>query len=722
MSRFSCALLIVTLGALALHVPPALAICPSSVLGLENVNWNFPDSLSACPGGDSLVFSHPIQHRHPARLRVLIEYFDNDCIPRVGVPPESIWVTFSGATGTLKVNDEAAKTYADDSTNAFGSTRITVPSFSGSGTIGVRLYVSGKNQGLKTLRVRTADTNADGRISGADLFGLADITYDGTQNDAGVVPPHNDHWNRNALHGTLVRRTNYCETCPPEAAGTKGEGQVFWSPSSRFISFSAFVSSAPEDCDPACKIFIVSSDPREGNALTQVTFQPTCYHDYDPSWSPLNSGIVFDRADSVVIEASLPWLGSAETAITASNNPGCGALHGDGYPAVSPDGRWVAFSRCNTQPLNGGPGGWSLWKIPITGGTATQLTAASGATDFYASWSPDGQTIYFQRQELGDDQIAPWKMPAAGGTASQIFDPPSTPDLFDAIQPTSSPDGALLTMGYGKRDLLARNVVTHTLDLGLSTPTESRLVRNYPDTTFAENGDFPILSPHLSPDGTRLALGSKQVWAVRRNMNLPPAFTSVTSTNEGTRSIPDTAATMSFTFDGVETSTITVLAADPEGNALTYRASFLQPWMTWVSATRTLTGTPAPGTVGKTFYVKFWVTTPSGGTDAFIAVIKVEITLGMSSESIAFGSVPIAEGPNPTSGSFSLAAPAGRSRARLSIYDVAGRHVAVVEKPTSGVLRWEGTDRAGALVPPGIYLWRLEADQHRREGKVVVVR
>jgi hypothetical protein len=63
--------------------------------------------------------------------------------------------------------------------------------------------------------------------------------------------------------------------------------------------------------------------------------------------------------------------------------------------------------------------------------------------------------------------------------------------------------------------------------------------------------------------------------------------------------------------------------------------------------------------------------------------------------------------------------------ARLSIHDVAGRRIAVVESPAgeaSGVFRWDGRDAAGAPVRPGIYFARLSCGDARATARIAVLR
>ena len=101
---------------------------------------------------------------------------------------------------------------------------------------------------------------------------------------------------RQALHGGMVRRTNYCETCTPDTDNTRGESALSWSPNGRYVSYTAFLRFAPPVChysggilfcdSVSCKLFIVPSepsvDPLHPNTTRQITSVPMPKHDYDP--------------------------------------------------------------------------------------------------------------------------------------------------------------------------------------------------------------------------------------------------------------------------------------------------------------------------------------------------------------------------------------------------------------------------------------------------------
>ena len=664
--------------------------------------WGLQDAVSACPAGDSVLAGHP------ARLRIGVHYEDAFCNARVGVPPESIWVTYSPLSGTnLKVNDQGVEVFADDSTNANGDARITIPSFSGCGRVRVNLFVSGVAQGNKLAYVRTADTDADGRVTSADATSPCDLNYNGVSGDttdARLVQNHLDDWHRNALHGTLVRRTNLSEA--EGEPGAIGESEIFWSPNGRWLSYSIHGPS-----DTKCRLFIVPSSPLIGDQPKQFTWQDTT--DYDPSWSPLGHEIVFDRKDYRILRKGIPGLAADTTLylVTASGDPN---HPGDLIPAISPDGQWVAFSRSDGGPFH-------LYKVPIGGGTPTQLTFGLDGVDFYPQWSPDGLWITFDRQNGASDQPHHvYKVSASGGTPVAVYDPPPG---TDAATPGFSPDGAILLFGFGTHDTGPNppaDVTTRTLD---PSSASLRAIANYDEPTFAIHGPDPVLSPRLSPDGTRLALRAKQLWAVRRNMSLPPQFTSITTSEDGPLAIADSAATMAITMSEGQPNQAVVAATDPEGDALTYNAYFLQPGMSFNPATRALQWVPPLGTAGKKFYVVFHVRTPSGGTDSFVAVITIVIVPNGPQSAAARAESPAPEGPNPTTGRFGVATPLVRGVvAELSIYDLLGRRVTVVRGPAGSRLEWDGRAQSGRLAPGGVYLYHVDVAGTRQDGKLVLLR
>ena len=216
-----------------------------------NVGWSFKDSVSACPAGASVVAGHP------ARLRMLVFYQDSNCNPRVGVPPESLVITWGTLSGNAVINDASSLgIYADDSTDANGQARFTFGSLSGCGTLQLALNVSGADIGTRDVKIRTVDSTGDGRDDSADqLVGSqCDINWDGTHNpvDRDTVLVHPDHWHRHALHGTLVKRTSLCDYCDGVGLNTvSAEGRVSWSPSGRKIAYSIH--------DPLSRGFAIST-------------------------------------------------------------------------------------------------------------------------------------------------------------------------------------------------------------------------------------------------------------------------------------------------------------------------------------------------------------------------------------------------------------------------------------------------------------------------------
>jgi hypothetical protein len=323
----------------------------------------------------------------------------------------------------------------------------------------------------------------------------------------------------------------------------------------------------------------------------------------------------------------------------------------------------------------------------------------------------DGSALIFDRA-LADGTHHLYRVASDGTEAPVVFY--DAPSGKDAATPAYSPDSLIVLAGVGTHSSTVRDVITNTLDPGLSTKTR---VSNYPDTSFAVEGLDPVLSPRLSPDGTRLAVRSRQLWAVRRNMSLPPQFTQV-----GTQGVADSTATVLINVKVGLQSSITVSASDPESDALTYAAYFLQAGMTFDAPARTLTWTP-PGPVGKTYVVKFLVTTASGGTDAILALLTTVSALGPSAARPAGEAYVAKAWPNPTHEGLTLTTPTRPgATVELTVFDLGGRRVATIRGPASGTVIWNGISADGRPAKGGLYLYRLEIGTERHEGKFALVR
>ena len=682
----------------------------------DNVSWAIGDSVAACPAGDSVAAGHP------ARLRVAVRYLGAaSAFPRVGVPPESLRLVLAPLPDPdgAQVNDLTTLAgdpalFADDSTDAAGEARFTVASLSGTGRIALTITIAGERVATDLATIRSADADLDGRVSGADP--ATDIDYSGFVDaaDLALLAPHAGHWHRAALGGTLVRRTDLCGTCLPETEGTLGESGAAWSPDGRRLAFTRFTGALAD-----CAVHIVPSDPRDGDAMVQFSFPPAGVHDYDPDWSPLGTEIAFDRGDSACFRKGVPGLNPDTSLHLITRFDDGTPLHrGDINPAISPDGRWVAFSR------KGVDGFWHLWKIRIegmeAGATPVQLTATPYASDMYARWSPDGTMLYVDRQNGYDGQRRIYRVRASGGVQDSLLAPAGG---LEAGSPGPAADGAVLAAGVGTHTSFGVRAIEAALP---PQTTLARAIPAYPGAGVTE--DYPLVLPRFSPDGTRVALRASppdrpwelpQMWATRRNMSLPPAIHTLSS-------MPVAPATPFVDLAAAPGASLafTLTASDPENDPLAWSAAFLRPdlGMSFDPAEAAFSWTPPPAASDSTFTVRFQVTTPSGGTAYALARIHVYVGAGVGAGGPAF---PVLEPgrPNPFAGAISLAfvLPAA-CETHLEILDVAGRRVAIVLDGPLPAGRHEARWSPGARLPAGLYVARLTAGPVRATRKIVLAR
>src|SRR6266480_3117916 len=106
-------------------------------------------------------------------------------------------------------------------------------------------------------------------------------------------------------------------------------------------------------------------------------------------------------------------------------------------PAVSPDGKWVAFAVRDTD-YDANRGRLDVWLAAVDGSRVTRLTTHP-ENDESPQWSADGKWIYFVSSRGGSSQV--WRLSPAGGEAEQVTKLPLDVNGFKLF-----PDGKRLAL------------------------------------------------------------------------------------------------------------------------------------------------------------------------------------------------------------------------------------------------------------------------------------
>ena len=129
---------------------------------------------------------------------------------------------------------------------------------------------------------------------------------------------------------------------------------------------------------------------------------------------------------SHVFQSSLALLALLATSVTgagAARAAGRGltvddmlAMQRVAEPAVSPDGKLVAFSVRDTD-VAANRGRFDVWVAAVDGSSTRPLTRHP-ENDTSPAWSADGKSVLFLSTRSGSSQV--WRIPIAGGEAEQV--------------------------------------------------------------------------------------------------------------------------------------------------------------------------------------------------------------------------------------------------------------------------------------------------------------
>ena len=135
----------------------------------------------------------------------------------------------------------------------------------------------------------------------------------------------------------------------------------------------------------------------------------------DPVWTPDGETIVFARAEAFdpYVPASRwpthandpnePQIRYDLYRIAVQRGPGrhAGADRGrvahngmsNTFPKVSPDGKWIVFTKCRNGQLMRPDG--RLWIVPVEGGEAREMRCNTALMNSWHSFSPNGRWMVF---------------------------------------------------------------------------------------------------------------------------------------------------------------------------------------------------------------------------------------------------------------------------------------------------------------------------------------
>jgi dipeptidyl aminopeptidase/acylaminoacyl peptidase len=292
------------------------------------------------------------------------------------------------------------------------------------------------------------------------------------------------------------------------------------------------------------QLFLVSS---EGGAPRQLSYGP--YNNGGPiSWTPDGRSIVFSgnrtadwEREAVNTEIfALDVASNRIRALTSRDGP-------DGEPAVSPDGRLIAYTGYDDQARRSYENSL-LYVMNADGSNPRALTAALDRSVGAPVWSADGRAIYVQYDDRGATKVVRVGLDgsvrtAAEGLSGADFDRPYTGGSFSVARDgslaissgsaTRPPDVALVR-GGARRQLTRLNAellenkrlgeVRHIavassadrrpIDAWITLPPNHVEGQRVPLILEIHGGPFAAYGPHFSTDDQLYAAAGYAVLSV----------------------------------------------------------------------------------------------------------------------------------------------------------------------------------------------------------------
>jgi Tol biopolymer transport system component len=211
------------------------------------------------------------------------------------------------------------------------------------------------------------------------------------------------------------------------------EGQPAWSSDGTRIAYT----SDRDEIGGFTDIWVMNADGSNHTNLTPTPTSPDAdnFHEYQPSWAPSGSQIVFVReipGEVISEQADIFVVDTDPSTTDADNLTQTDASEID--PAWSPDGTKIAFAGVRNS-------GFEIISMDPDGQNELILTGDSFDGDDRApDWSPDSTKVVFMKQSQVGGCCEPWEVWAVNRDGSGDTNLTNHPS--DDMGPSWSPDGA----------------------------------------------------------------------------------------------------------------------------------------------------------------------------------------------------------------------------------------------------------------------------------------
>jgi dipeptidyl aminopeptidase/acylaminoacyl peptidase len=337
------------------------------------------------------------------------------------------------------------------------------------------------------------------------------------------------------------------------------EGQPAWSSDGTRIAFS----SDQDEVGGFSDIWVMDADGTNQTNLTKTPDTPDAdnFHEYQPSWAPSGTQIVFVREIPGQVISEQPDIFVMDTDPTtedANNLTQTDANEID--PAWSPDGTKIAYAGVRNS-------GFEIVTMDPNGQNEEILSGDSFEGDDRApDWSPDSTKVVFMKQSQVGGCCEPWEIWAVnrdGSADTNLTNHPS-----DDMGPSWSPDGTEIiftsTRDATVEDPFRADIYVMAAPITLPPPTgESASV-----TTSQHSGVMGLAASDVLPRAasaqttsetalrrlTTDGLSTEPDWADTAADSTPPKVISTRPANNSTM-IASTANVMATFTEAMDAST-----------------------------------------------------------------------------------------------------------------------------------------------------------------------